>query len=62
MKIEHEIDLPLSPPVEVIGRGRDGQAVCKLYINVAGISIHGPRGGLIRDLNWDDLVALASRQ
>lgn len=59
LSIEQGIDLPMSPPVVVIGRGKDGKPVCQLFINATGVMIAGPRGAVIRDLNWDQLVELA---
>jgi hypothetical protein len=58
LSIEQGIDLPLSPPLTVIGR-TDGKAVCRVYINAAGLSIAGPKGAHIRGFNWDELLTLA---
>jgi hypothetical protein len=58
LTIEQGIDLPMSPPVVVVGRGTDGKPVCHLYINATGVSITGPKGGELRNLNWDELVEL----
>lgn len=59
LSIEQGIDLPMSPPIVIIGRGTDGKAVCQLRINATGVVITGPRGAEIRNLNWDQLVELA---
>ena len=59
LSIEQGIHLPMSPPIIIIGRGKDGKAVCQLHINATGVVITGPRGAQIRNLNWDQLVELA---
>jgi hypothetical protein len=59
LSIEQGIDLPMSPPLVITGRGKDGKPVCKLYINATGVEITGPRGAAIRNLNWNQLVELA---
>jgi len=59
LTIQHKIELPMGPPLVVLGNGTDGQPVCQVTINATGITVSGPRGGVIRDLNWDQLVALA---
>jgi hypothetical protein len=59
LSIEQGIDLPMSPPIVIIGRGKDGKAVCQLHISATGVVIAGPRGAEIRSLYWDQLVELA---
>lgn len=56
--IQHGVELPMSPSVAVEGKGKDGKIVCKLYINATGISVHGPKDALIRDIGWDDLIEI----
>ena len=51
-------DLPMGPPVLVIGRGAEGQTVCQVEINATGIKVYGPKGREVRTLNWDQLMAL----
>lgn len=59
LTIQHPIELPMGPPVLVVGRDTEGQVVCQVTINATGITVSGPRGGEIRDLNWEELVNLA---
>ncbi len=59
LSIEQGIDLPMSPPIVIIRRGKDGKPVCQLPINATGVVITGPRGAAIRNLNWNELVELA---
>jgi hypothetical protein len=59
--IEKGIDLPMSPPIVVVGRGTNRKAVCQLHINATGVVITGPKGAVIRNLNWDQLVELAQK-
>jgi hypothetical protein len=59
LSIEQGIDLPMSPPIVIIGRGKDGKAVCQLHISATGVTIAGPRGAEIRNLHWEGLVQLA---
>jgi hypothetical protein len=59
MSIEQGIDLPMGPPIIIIGRGTDGKAVCQVHINATGIVIRGPKGAEIRTVNWDQLLELA---
>jgi|GEM_PF-5758620 len=61
LSVPQGIDLPMSPPIVIIGRGLDGKPVCQLHISATGVSITGPRGATIRGLNWDELVELAQR-
>jgi len=61
LSIEQGIDLPMGPPIVIIGRGKDGKPVCQLQINATGVVITGPRGAEIRNLNWNELVELAQR-
>ena len=61
MTIQHPIELPMGPPITVIGHDTFGQTVCQVTINATGITISGPRGGVIRDLNWEQLVEFARR-
>lgn len=61
LKIETGIELPISPPVIIVGRGADGKVVCKLEISAAGIWIAGPKGKQLANLNWEGLVALLSK-
>lgn len=62
LTIQHVIDLPMGPPVLVIGRDTSGATVCQVTINATGVTISGPRGRVIRDLNWEQLVQLAERE
>ncbi len=59
LSIEQGIDLPMSPPIIVIGRGKDRKPVCQLRISATGVVITGPRGRELRNFNWDELVELA---
>jgi len=59
LSIEQGINLPMSPPLVIVGRGKDGKAVVQLHINATGVAITGPKGAVIRNLNWNDLVELA---
>jgi hypothetical protein len=57
--VQHEIGLPMSPPIVVTGKGKDGKNVCQLFINATGVAIAGPKGGVIREMNWEQLIQLA---
>ncbi len=59
LSIEQGIDLPMSPPIVIVGREKDGRAVCQLHINATGVVITGPKGAKIRSLYWNELVELA---
>jgi hypothetical protein len=59
LQIAQGIDLPMGPPIVIIGRGKDGKAVCQLHISATGVTITGPRGAEIRGFNWDQLVEWA---
>lgn len=41
LSIEQGIDLPMSPPIVIIGRGKDGKAICQLHISATGVMITG---------------------
>jgi hypothetical protein len=56
LSIEQGINLPMSPPLVIVGRGKDGKAVCQLYMSATGMTIAGPRGAEIRSFYWEDLV------
>jgi hypothetical protein len=60
LSIPTGIDLPMSPKLVVKGRGVDGKPVCQLEISATGVVIRGPKRKVIRKLNWDELVDLAS--
>ncbi len=60
LSIEQGIELPMGPPIVIIGRGKDGKAVCQLHINSTGIVIAGPKGKALRGFNWDQLFDLAN--
>jgi hypothetical protein len=60
LSIDQGINLPMGPPLVIIGRGKDGKPVCQLRVNATGIVITGPKGKVIRDLNWDQLFDLAN--
>jgi hypothetical protein len=51
----------MSPAIVIIGKGKDGKAVCQLHINATGVAITGPKGAVICNLNWDGLVELAKK-
>ncbi len=59
--IEQGIHLPMSPPIVIVGRGKDGKAVCQLHINATGVVITGPKDAEITNLDWNELVELAKR-
>lgn len=59
LSIKQGIDLPTGPPIVIVGRGKDGKAVCQLHISGAGVMIAGPKGAEIRNLNWEELVKWA---
>lgn len=42
--VEKGIDLPMSPPIIVHGKGKDGKVVCQLHITATGVMITGPKG------------------
>lgn len=62
LSIEQGIQLPMGPPIVIIGKEKDGKAVCQLHINATGVVITGPKGAEIRSLYWNELVELAKRQ
>jgi hypothetical protein len=59
LSIEQGIDLPKSPAITIVGKGKDGKAVCQLFVNATGVSIAGPKGGIVKSFYWEDLLALA---
>jgi hypothetical protein len=59
LRLNHKIDLPLSPPVVVLGRNTKNEPVCQLEISATGVKICGPEGGVIQNLTWEGLVDLA---
>ena len=59
LSIAQGIDLPMSPPIVIVGRGKDGKSLCQLHISATGVVIKGPKGAEIRNLTWDELVELA---
>jgi len=61
MKLDVNIELPMSPPIVVIGRDKDGEPICQLHISATGIMIAGPRGGALKGLYWDELIELAKQ-
>lgn len=58
LSIEQGIQLPMSPPIVIVGRGKDGKPVCQLHINATGVLFTGPKGGQVANLNWGQLFAL----
>jgi hypothetical protein len=58
LTVQHEIELPMGPPIVVTGRDPDGKVVCQVALNATGITVSGPKGGVIRDMNWEKLVEL----
>jgi hypothetical protein len=58
LQLPLQIELPMSPPMLVIGRGTEGNIVCQLEITATGVTISGPRGGNAQKFNWDELANL----
>lgn len=57
-EIPFPIELPEAPHLHIVGRGKDNQIVCHLYINATGLAIHRPSQVVIDALTWERLVEI----
>lgn len=54
--VEKGIDLPMSPPIVIFGKGKDGKVACQLHISATGVMITGPKGGELYGFEWEGLA------
>ena len=59
--IEKGIDLPMSPPIVIYGKGKNGRVVCQLHISATGVMITGPKGGKLYGFEWEALAKHAEK-
>lgn len=60
--IEKGIELPMSPPIVIYGKAKDGLVVCQLHISAIGVTVTGPKGKVLCGWEWDALAEHAQEQ